>query len=250
MKITIITLIWNEEVLLPLFLQHYGFADEIVVLLDSYSTDTSAEICRADTRCRVEVQPPSREGDVVDDGIMNSTVNAAIAGVHDGWIIVADADEFIFTNTEQSVREVLEASDSDIYTVTFMKMYRHVTEGELVHDLPAMHQRRHGVQIVKGRNRDINKPCVLRAGFGFALGAGSHSVIAAAKPYYMQQGTLFCAHWQMADVSIALSRRLKGRRDRLAQLNRENEWGLHNFDVTAEEIINDCIEHSECPQLF
>jgi hypothetical protein len=54
----------------------------------------------------------------------------------------------------------------------------------------------------------------------------------------------------MADVEMAVRRRIEGRRDRISEQNKVNRWGYQWYDVTEEWIRAECKKHLHDPRLF
>ena len=95
MKLHVYTVCWNEEELLPFFFKHYErFADKIVAY-DNMSDDSTPEILGAHPLC--ERRAFDTGGKVRDDLLLKVKNNAwkESRGEAD-WVIVCDADEFIF----------------------------------------------------------------------------------------------------------------------------------------------------------
>ncbi len=85
-------LCWNEEVLIPYFLDHYSFADKII-LYDHESDDNSLDLLSDN----VEVKTYSTGGEIRDDiwiDIKNNCWKTS-RGEAD-FVIVCDMDEFLY----------------------------------------------------------------------------------------------------------------------------------------------------------
>jgi len=94
MKIVIITLTYNEEIILPFFLRHYErFADRIIIY-DSGSTDRTLEIARGHPLVELRDRPPTH-GEI-DDRENVRIKNTAWKDCGADWVMVVDADEFLF----------------------------------------------------------------------------------------------------------------------------------------------------------
>lgn len=94
MKVHVYTCVWNEEFLLPYFLQHYRWAERIVVY-DNESTDRTADIAAADPRVKVR---ENRSGGVSSNIARRDLRNACwkeARGKAD-WVALVDADEFLY----------------------------------------------------------------------------------------------------------------------------------------------------------
>lgn len=102
MIIHVYTLCYNEEKIMPFFLDHYNkFADKIIVL-DNESTDNSRDIAlKAGATVRIW-----QSGNQFNDGLhmqLKQNIYKESRGLAD-WVMVLDNDEFIY---HPNIREVL-----------------------------------------------------------------------------------------------------------------------------------------------
>jgi hypothetical protein len=101
MRIAVITFCRDEEKILPWFLRHYDFADEIHIH-DNGSTDRSIDIMRSNYKTRII--PYKMDG--VDDYTIIGIKNSYYKTINADWFIIVDIDEFIWHPT--GVRDYLE----------------------------------------------------------------------------------------------------------------------------------------------
>ncbi len=93
MKILLISICYNEEILLPHFLKHYSFCDDIIIF-DNDSTDRSRVIMESNNKCTIK-------GLHTDDKIIEPRYTNIKNEYwkecrnHFDWVIVCDIDEFI-----------------------------------------------------------------------------------------------------------------------------------------------------------
>lgn len=89
---TVITITYNEEFILPHFIKHYrtNFPNCRIIVYDNYSTDSTVEIAKANG---CEVVMYDTDGKLSDAKYLEIK-NNAWKGI-DGWVIVCDADEFL-----------------------------------------------------------------------------------------------------------------------------------------------------------
>ena len=100
MTIDVISMWYNEAFLAPLFFDHYRFADRILLLLDRDTTDgTRREIALASAadRPKIEVREVG-SGDGMDDVYKRDVLNEAYRRSRADWVIMVDADEFVFVD--------------------------------------------------------------------------------------------------------------------------------------------------------
>jgi len=106
MKVVVVTLTFNEEVILPFFLRHYEqFADQIVVF-DSGSIDGTLDILKSHPL--VEIRHREATGGKIDDLENCRLKNTAWQNTGADWVMVVDADEFLF---HRQMKNFLSACD-------------------------------------------------------------------------------------------------------------------------------------------
>lgn len=94
MKMVCITIAWNEEQLLPIFLNHYEKFCEKIIVYDNESDDGTAEIC--DAHSLVERRIYETEGQIRDD-VYLQIKNTAWKEFRDyDWVCILDLDEFVY----------------------------------------------------------------------------------------------------------------------------------------------------------
>lgn len=93
MKIILITLCKNEEVLLPFFIRHYAPIVDEIHMFDNISTDRSLEIAK--TCAKIKVIPFDTD-DVIRDDIYLNIKNEHYKNLDADWYIVVDMDEFLY----------------------------------------------------------------------------------------------------------------------------------------------------------
>lgn len=92
MSICVITLCYNEEVILPFFIRHYERVADRLIFYDGRSTDRTREIIAA---CSIAELRELDTGGQVDDGANVRMKNSAYRDIDADWFIVVDCDEFL-----------------------------------------------------------------------------------------------------------------------------------------------------------
>uniref|UniRef100_A0A6M3MFU5 Putative glycosyltransferase n=1 Tax=viral metagenome TaxID=1070528 RepID=A0A6M3MFU5_9ZZZZ len=252
MNITVISRWYNEEFLAPFFLNHYSFADEILIMLDNTTTDRSAEIISRYPNARFEY---FYHGGVIDDGLMAIMMSDLVAGLKSDWVIYVDADEFVFSFDYSDgikladPREILNQANGNLINVWFWWVYRHKTDIDLDPSKPAIYQRRHGGEYtLSGQQNDrFVKPCIVKPETRIRWTPGTHGYEKSNK--IQISNTLFNGvHWQLVDVENAVDRMINGREKRLSTNNLKHGWGVRN--LTEEMIRTECIKHLTDPKIF
>jgi len=246
--ITVITAWYNEAFLANLFLHHYSFANEIIILLDESTNDDTLHVVqrweysfpyRAKVTIKILDMPNG-----MDDQLKQNQINDEYKTITDGWVIIADADEFIHI-PEGGIRDFLGTVSADVIKVDYFQMYQHQSELGLNKKQAIFYQRRHGKR--NGFER-WKKPAVARAGKFLNWSVGHHEINAMANQFH--DTMLTGAHLYMADVDLAVERRIHGRKNRMSKENHKRQMSAHNFNITEDAIIQECIQNMNCPAVF
>jgi len=240
--LTVLTMWHDEAPLSGLFMRHYltHGATAIHVIVDRDTTDNGPAIAEA-------YGATLHEGPVtagMDDLAKVAALNAVAATITEGYILVADADEFAYSPQHQRLVTHLDYHAAPRYAVEFWQAYRHVTEGHI--DLrPVLEQRRHGCDLPFGQGHWL-KPSVVRADLRPQWTPGHHYLVAGAS--MPGSGPLLRgAHWAMADEWLAVRRRCRAR-DRMSRCNYGAGLTSHNWHVTETEIREECKAHENDPR--
>jgi len=248
MKIEVVTAWHNEEILAPYFFNHYDYVDKFYIIMGDDTTDQSRQLC--EEHPKVEIVDYTFPGGLLDDLLKIEIINKVIRSKLDtDWFFVLDADEFIFSINHNHIKNTLDNSSTgfNLHKVQLFNVYRHKDDKDLNPYLPPVPQRLHGIADPRDKkNKRYNKPCVAKLETDISYGVGAHTYKANNKirPTF---GKLAGAHWVMADKTIALDRRIKGRRDRLSNINLNKHFGAHNMKVTEEEILQELEAHLDDP---
>jgi hypothetical protein len=249
MKLSILTKWYNEEDLAPFFFNHYnGFADEILIYLDEGTNDDTEKIIKKYPKAKIIWAESSGK---LDDQKCINELNV-IAGKSDAdWLMLVDADEYIFPEDFSDPREVLEKADGNLIYSAMWCVYTHETEKKIDPKIPPIFQRRHGSinRTTDPDNTNQLKPDIIRPYIGIQWGVGNHAYFPNDKIEI--SSTVFAGvHWQSVDIDLSIKRRIKGRKERHSDINLENGWGIHNFELTEQDILNDYELHKKDPQVF
>src|ERR1019366_3564411 len=104
MKINLTTICWNEEYMLPHFLEHY-FSQGVdhITVYDNESTDKSIDICKKYGDKVTTIQYNSNNQ--IRDDIYLEIKNEAWKKNITNWNIVVDVDELIITHEKYSKKQ-------------------------------------------------------------------------------------------------------------------------------------------------
>ncbi len=241
-KITVISHWYNEELLAPLFCNHYRGVDEIRILLESDTNDNTREIVSRYPNVVIQdVHCPSG----MDNLERINNINRAISEVKDGWVYMVDADEFIFPEHHEDPRTFLARQIADVVNCMYFHVYRHITESDIDYSLDPILQRVHALEGGPKFKNWFDKPSVSRASANVPRGIGGHSF---SGNYLVSNGRYMGAHWKQADYSICISRRLSNMA-RHSEHDHKKRWGYHDFHVSEEKLRKQLEESSNLPAL-
>lgn len=230
MRVETITCVYNEEFLLPFYLQHYSWVDRVNIIFDIDTNDASlrrivsySKSLGLDVKLTLMDMP---EG--MDNIIKINNINWVYKQLPaDSFALLVDADEFVLVD-----REKLEQIKDLVTVVYFGHVYRHVDEEDLDPTKPIKEQRRHG--FISGR-----KPIVVRGGLDASWDVGCHEC--SVKPY--NDIGLVLAHWCMADPCFCIDRRYLDRVLRYSDNNKKHGFSTHISSATRESLLAECRQH-------
>ena len=244
MSIGLVSMFYNEEILAPLFLNHYSFVDDIHIIIDADSNDRTEEICRSFPCIIHKIQFP----DMMNAGIKQMELNKVFASLITDWGIMVDADEFLFHaffSIPTFLQRLPYRANSRI-SAWLWNVYRHVSDKDITLMQPPKHQRRHGdPNFEDWYNKHYIKSCIARPNQFSDFNIGCHDFNPDPSVPH-----LWGAHWKMADPELAIIRRIRNGRDRQSKVNREMNWQCHDFHITEEQIRAECKAHENDPLLF
>ena len=286
-RITVITHWYNEELLAPLFLRHYAYVDEIRVLLETDTTDDTRLFLRMSPNVVVEDVHCAGGFDEMDKA---ANINRAIGQIKEGWIYVVDADEFIFPEHFEDPQTFLVRQTASVVNAKLFFVFRHESDIDINYEQDPLPQRVHGLDVSPtpwhlpdGRKRLrperywMIKLIVFRASADVVMGLGNHAAGRIGEPMFGRphnfawDGNAWVvtsgntpivvhafsderhigAHWKLADLEIAMRRRLSNHM-RLSACNIKHGYTVHELNINefkikqrhAEEMnhpISDCL---------
>jgi len=239
MTTELIVMAYNEQFLMPFFLNHYKDIDLITVYLDADTTDDTKRIVEGYPNTRIRsFSFPSGMDDIIKTDILNQAYQNSSAD----FVFLVDADEFILDY------QLLDGT-KDVYFTKLYDVFRHHTETDLNPSLPIKEQRRHGVF-----HKMYKKPNIIKGGLpNFKWGLGIHECWVGDKHYCSwdsNEPAFIGSHWQMADPSYVVERRVKNRKERMSRSNLEKGLTAHHHNITEEQIRNELSAHENDPRVF
>jgi hypothetical protein len=227
-KITVLSIWYNEELLAPLFCNHYNTETEVHILLETDTNDGTRDILKRypnvvvqDVHCK----------DGMDNKQMIDIINDAILKIDDGWIYLVDADEFIFPEFWEDPQTFLARQTADIVNATYFHVYRHVTDTDIDYTKPPVPQRLHAKEGKEYLDQ-FTKPSVFKASSKVHITIGNHNF---SGEHSISQERYIGAHWKQADLELCVKRRLSnGLRHSAA--DRKKGYGNHDYHQTRERL--------------
>jgi hypothetical protein len=234
--LTVISTWYNERLLAPLFLRHYSFADRIIIMLDSDTTDDSRKTLAASQAEVVTFKSP-HGWDAFEHAERQMELYKTIKTGH---VLFVDADEFTFN---------MPALTDDVYAVAFAQVFRHKTDNDIDYAGFPLHQRTHGVTATARCPATMyTKPCLIKAGLPVYWEVVGHHQLHG--DYKLSDTLILGTHWQMADPAIAIERNVKNRVGRNSMQNKMCGAASHFDEYTVDGILAECKEHENDLRLF
>lgn len=210
--ITIYTITYNEEVILPYFIKWYRdrFPNCKIVVYDNESTDNTKNICLNTPNLQYI---PYHTGNKLSDSTYLKIKNNAWKHADTDWVIVCDVDEFLDVR-ESNIIEFDKFEDSLIKGVGF-----NMCNVEGLKDITEI---KHGVRAIQyDKTILFNRKRIQEINYG----AGCHhcepqgdvNKATISLPLY---------HMKFIDVDLLVNK-YKSYAHRLSDENKEMRWGYH-----------------------
>lgn len=209
---------YNEERILPFFINHYKnhFPLCVVVIYDNYSTDNSVKIAK-DLGC--EVQSVDTKGEI-NDSIWQKMKNTCWQGQKEKWAIVVDCDELI----EADFQSLLSNQPFNIHKFQGIQM---VGEGQPYDKI------NFGVpDSVYSKSVLFNTLQIAEMNYSVGAHTANPTPKKGYKIVYCKDSALRLFHYKWVDFDIVISKH-RHYAKRLSVENKVNSWGWH---YTEEEV--------------
>lgn len=237
-------MMYNEELMAPFFCKHYKNVDEIRVLLETDTDDKTENILLSYNNVKI-IPCHIKEG--LDDTQKVQMINEQLNLIKCDWVYVVDTDEFIFPASWEDPKEFLKRQEGDVIYAWLYQVYRHKDDKDLDYDKSPIPQRLYGdpdrLSTLEAEHTASNnhyvKPIIVRPNLGIQFKPGNHKI---ENEFKICVERYHGVHWQMADPSLAIPRRLL-RKKRFSEENKKNEQGFQHFTVTKNDIVKLCHSH-------
>lgn len=234
MKIRVMTLCKNEEIIIPHFINYYSaFADEIIII-DGHCTDKSLEIAQYLGGEKVFIKRCEYDdGKTVNDETFMHIRNKEWKQNAENfdWVIVCDCDEFVYHPDLYNILRGFKEKGITLPSIEGYQMYGIdlPVSSSLITD-----------QIKKGhRHHSYDKYAIFNPKeiSEMNYGVGSHNCAPVGKVVTSTE-KLKLLHYRFINYNYVVDK-AKVVVSRLSEINLKNNWGYHNrkdaFSYTLEE---------------
>lgn len=219
MKIETFCLCNNEERLITYFMRHYSqFSD--VILLESNSTDRTVEIASA---LGAEVWTYDVPDEINDQWFMDIKNSCWKESTAD-WVMVVDADEFIY---HPNIVRILEETDATVFFPRLWNMFADVfptTEGQIYEEVTGGRE--------GGGKMNIFRPSDIQE-INYAIGC--HSAKPKGNVKINTTSEIMTLHMRHLSKEYVIERNARASKRR-SELNKQMGWGYH-VDFPPEKVI-------------
>lgn len=253
MKVAVICAVYNEEVLLPQFLNYYSPQVDTVFLLDNESTDRSRTI--ATWYPNVVVSTYKSDGMFSDAALSRAydQKRAECIGVFD-YVIIADCDEFVVAKNGVPLNEMLkqmQLPDVSGLRVEFFwthgfNMWARPEDFSYDPSVPIIAQRKFGIEDFPF----YSKPCIIRPDSSLKYDHGRHNFIniKGKKPDTLEGSAFYLLHYTGFDEATFIKRCME-RTTRFSPENLKMNTSFQHRDKT-EESYRELFRSNSCNPLL
>lgn len=248
MTIELITSVYNEEYLLPIFYNHYNKeVDKFTFLFNSSSTDKSEQIlCNLfENNINISITSFAFPDNKLNDEIKRDLFNRAIRNSVCDWVIVVDIDELIFVRNsfdksiKNTIEKIYKANEKrDYFECSIFNMIPKEGESENINkDIPIQQQRHYGYF-----NIDYHKPAIFKPN-DLRVTVGNHFLYRASSPQYCLEKTMSISryflgcHLNCINLQNMIDRRLS--RTNLSETNIKRGYGVQYQNINKETLISE-----------
>ncbi len=222
-RLAVITMVYNEKILLPQFLRHYAPQVDTIFLLDNESDDGS--IAGTSSYSNVEISTISTGGTLNDATQMKvkMALKRACIGKYD-YVLLVDADEFVVPKGGGSLRQTLSGlEEREIFGTHGFNMFQGPLERPYNPSIPLLYQRQWGVESKEA----YSKPIIVRPESSAEFVTGFHRLRNRENDSLKPPSPTFflLLHYTGIDEELYV-RRCMSRTQRLSEENQRHEWGV------------------------
>lgn len=231
MKLAVISVVYNEEILLHHFLDWYSSQADTVFIIDNESTDRSREICK---RYRNVVLSTYKTGGVNDVEAANAVLEKArkaCIGKY-SYVLRADCDEFVISKNGNSIkREIERAGMPEVLGTHGYNMRPKPGEPPYDPKKSLFEQIQWGIENIKF----ISKPAIIRPESELKFILGGHAIVGNQSLNNqlkdVEKSRFYLLHYSALSEEMFVSRRMSRVR-RFSDRSRELGIANHYCDKT------------------
>jgi FkbM family methyltransferase len=229
-RISVYCLCWNEEKILPHFLNHYAKFSHKITIFDNESTDNSLNIINWFDKCKINVITYN-SNNTLNDFLYLDIKNNCWKNDPSEYVIVCDLDEFLYT--EDIFDYLYQNSEYDVFTPTGYDM---VSTTFPAYNIPITQQ------IIKGFfNIDFCKSILFKPNRLLNINylPGAHTSNPVGNNITIKNGddNLKLLHYKRLSLDYMVNR-IESLRNRMSDINFRTGSGLH-YNQSSETIKND-----------
>ena len=228
MNLTIYSLTYNEQFLLPFVLDFYRsrFPNAQFIIFDNGSTDDTVTIAQKNG-CQV-IDYSFRSGGTLNDRLHMEIKNNCWKTANTDWVIVSDLDELVDINEEQLKKEE-ELGTTRVKTIGY-QMVNMEDNLDVANMKWASRSDRYDKSVLfnKKHIQDIN------------YDAGAHTCHPVGNVVDSQEAYKLY-HYKFINAEMLWNKSL-ATRERLSEANKQNGWGLAQVSRTKEEVFAEFID--------
>lgn len=213
MNIEVYTICYNEEFLMPFFLEHYTkhVGATKIIIYDNFSTDKCIEIAKAYKDCIVEVIPYDSNNTLNDEKYLEIKNNCWKGSTAD-WVIVCDIDEFLYFKN----KDILNTNESCVFKCIGYQM---ISDTLPTHNKLLIEEIKDGVIDPNYSKCAIFKPTINEINYK----PGSHNCQTTSK---IIDTNILLLHYKFLSLEYVINN-YKERRERLSETNIVKGYGVH-----------------------
>ena len=222
MKIDVYCLAHQEAKIMPYFMRHYSqFAN--VILMEGHSTDKTVEIAES---YGARIMKIDSNNQIDDDKWTNLKNNCWKESAAD-WVIVCDADEFVY---HPNLLQILETTESTVFMPRLFNMFSRefpTTNGQIYEEI--------GYGREGGAKMNLFKPSQVSE-INYAIGCHDAKPLdKSGNPIHPNISTpLMTLHMRHLSVEYVIAKNAY-LFPRLSEINKKYSWGYH-LAAQADEI--------------
>jgi glycosyltransferase involved in cell wall biosynthesis len=217
-----ITIAWNEQELMPIFLNHYEKICDKIIVYDNESDDKTVEIC--DAHPLVERRVYKTDGQIRDDVYLDIKNNEWKNFRDYDWVCVLDLDEFVY---HPNIKDFLVSCKRKGISIPQTTGYSMWSDKLPNSEQPIWEQIKMGLRDTWYDKTPIFDPKLIEE---INYKHGCHACYPSGVIVYDKYPSLKLLHCKNIGGWERLEHRRRLYEKRLSDINKERKWG-HNYEL-------------------